>query len=99
MTFNPGSQRRLTPQRGVHSRQSPRASRAFRLRGLRAADSPVRPWDADRHLDDQLVRREAMERLKPWGASPDDLADELTDPHTVRQLELINASTATWACR
>jgi len=31
-----------------------------------------------------------MERLKPWGASP----DELTDPLTVRQLELINASTA-----
>jgi hypothetical protein len=49
---------------------------------------------ADRHLDHQLVRREAMERLKPWGASPDDLADELTDPLTVRQLELINASTA-----
>jgi hypothetical protein len=22
---------------------------------------------ADRHLDHQLVRREAMERLKPWG--------------------------------
>ncbi|MGK5169999.1 hypothetical protein [Geodermatophilus sp. CPCC 205761] len=39
---------------------------------------------ADRHLDHQLVRREAMERLRPWGASP----DELSDPLLARQLEL-----------
>jgi hypothetical protein len=32
---------------------------------------------ADRHLDHQLVRREAMERLRPWGA---DLDDPLLDP-------------------
>lgn len=32
---------------------------------------------ADRHLDHQLVRREAMERLRPWGA---DLDDELLEP-------------------
>jgi hypothetical protein len=49
---------------------------------------------ADRHLDHQLVRREAMERLKPWSAAPDDLVDELTDPLTVRQLELTDTSTA-----
>ena len=40
---------------------------------------------ADRHLDHQLVRREAMERLKPWDA-------DLEDPHTElvfgRQLDL-----------
>ena len=39
---------------------------------------------ADRHLDHQLVRREAMERLKPWGAGP----DELSEPLLARQLEL-----------
>ncbi len=32
---------------------------------------------ADRHLDHQLVRREAMERLRPWGAGPDELSDPL----------------------
>ncbi len=49
---------------------------------------------ADRHLDHQLVRREAMERLRPWGAALDDLADELPGPRTVRQLEFPDASTA-----
>ena len=43
---------------------------------------------ADRHLDHQLVRREAMERLKPWDA-------DLDDPHTElpsgRQLDLFEA--------
>ena len=39
---------------------------------------------ADRHLDHQLVRREAMERLRPWGAGP----DELSDPLQARQLDL-----------
>jgi hypothetical protein len=44
---------------------------------------------ADRHLDHQLVRREAMERLKPWGARP----DELSDPLLARQLEFADTST------
>ncbi len=44
---------------------------------------------ADRHLDHQLVRREAMERLKPWGADP----DELSDPPLARQLQFADAST------
>ena len=39
---------------------------------------------ADRHLDHQLVRREAMELLRPWGAGP----DELSDPLQARQLDL-----------
>ena len=45
-----------------------------------------RGWSptADRHLDHQLVRREAMERLRPWGAGP----DELSDPLQARQLDL-----------
>ena len=47
-----------------------------------------RGWNpsADRHLDHQLVRREAMERLRPWGA-------DLDDPLLARQLELLDAST------
>jgi hypothetical protein len=44
---------------------------------------------ADRHLDHQLVRREAMERLRPWGAD----ADDLSDPLLARQLELADTST------
>ena len=44
---------------------------------------------ADRHLDHQLVRREAMERLKPWGAD----RDELSDPLLARQLEFLDTST------
>ena len=40
---------------------------------------------ADRHLDHQLVRREAMERLKPWDADLDDPHGELT---LGRQLDL-----------
>jgi hypothetical protein len=44
---------------------------------------------ADRHLDHQLVRREAMERLKPWGAGP----DELADPLLARQLEFFDTGT------
>jgi hypothetical protein len=43
---------------------------------------------ADRHLDHQLVRREAMERLKPWGAGP----DELSDPLLARQLVLADGT-------
>ncbi len=42
---------------------------------------------ADRHLDHQLVRREAMERLRPWGAGP----DELSDPLQARRLEFLDA--------
>jgi hypothetical protein len=45
--------------------------------------------NADRHLDHQLVRREAMERLKPWGADP----DELSDPLLPRQLQFADTST------
>jgi len=45
---------------------------------------------ADRHLFLQLVRREAMERLKPWGA-------DLDDPHSElplgQQLDLFDAAT------
>ena len=44
---------------------------------------------ADRHLDHQLVRREAMERLRPWGAGPDDLSD----PLQARQLEFLDTGT------
>jgi hypothetical protein len=43
---------------------------------------------ADRHLDHQLVRREAMERLKPWDADLDDPHTELTSG---RQLDLFEA--------
>lgn len=44
---------------------------------------------ADRHLDHQLVRREAMERLKPWGAGP----EELSDPLLARHLTSADTST------
>ena len=39
-----------------------------------AAVHAAHGWNpaADRHLDHQLVRREAMERLRPWGADLDD---------------------------
>jgi hypothetical protein len=52
-----------------------------------------RGWNpsADRHLDHQLVRREAMERLKPWGARPED--DEPADPLLAQQLEFVDTST------
>jgi hypothetical protein len=56
-----------------------------------AAIHTAHGWNptADRHLDHQLVRREAMERLKPWGADPDDLPD----PVLARQLEFTDTST------
>ena len=56
-----------------------------------AAIHTAHGWNptADRHLDHQLVRREAMERLKPWGADP----DELSDPLLARQLEFADSST------
>ncbi|RBY81725.1 hypothetical protein DQ238_06830 [Geodermatophilus sp. TF02-6] len=58
-----------------------------------AAVHAAHGWNptADRHLDHQLVRREAMERLKPWGARPED--DELSDPLQTRQLEFADTST------
>jgi len=39
-----------------------------------AAVHAAHGWNptADRHLDHQLVRREAMERLRPWGAALED---------------------------
>ncbi|MGY1822466.1 hypothetical protein [Geodermatophilus sp. SYSU D00079] len=56
-----------------------------------AAIHAERGWNpsADRHLDHQLVRREAMERLRPWGAAPDDEAG----PWLTRQLELTDTGT------
>jgi hypothetical protein len=50
----------------------------------------VRGWSpaADRHLDHQLVRREAMERLRPWGARPEDAPDH---PLAARQLDFLEA--------
>jgi hypothetical protein len=55
-----------------------------------AAIHETQGWNptADRHLDHQLVRREAMERLKPWGALP----DELSDPLLARQLAFADIS-------
>ncbi|MGY1709955.1 hypothetical protein ACI8AC_10635 [Geodermatophilus sp. SYSU D00758] len=51
-----------------------------------AAVHAAHGWNpaADRHLDHQLVRRQAMERLRPWGAHH----DELSDPLQARQLEV-----------
>ncbi|MFW3172610.1 hypothetical protein [Geodermatophilus sp. CPCC 206100] len=46
---------------------------------------------ADRHLDHQLVRREAMERLRPWGARPED--DEPSDALLARRLEVTDTGT------
>ena len=43
---------------------------------------------ADRHLEHALVRREAMERLTPWDAGP----DELSDPLLARQLVLADGT-------
>ncbi|MGY1604428.1 hypothetical protein [Geodermatophilus sp. SYSU D00815] len=56
-----------------------------------AAIHAAHGWNpaADRHLDHQLVRREAMEQLRPWGAD----RDELSDPLLARQLELTDSST------
>ncbi len=58
------------------------------LRGLAVSRAihATHDWQptADRHLDHQLVRREAMELLRPWGAGP----DELSDPLQARQLDL-----------
>jgi hypothetical protein len=56
-----------------------------------AAIHAAHGWNpsADRHLDHQLVRREAMERLKPWGAAPDDEADVWL----TRRLEFADTST------
>jgi hypothetical protein len=56
-----------------------------------AAIHAAHGWNptADRHLDHQLVRREAMERLRPWGVGP----DELSDPLLARQLEFLDTST------
>lgn len=56
-----------------------------------AAIHTAHGWNptADRHLDHQLVRREAMERLKPWGAD----AEELSDPLLARQLAFVDTST------
>ncbi len=52
-----------------------------------AAVHAAHGWNptADRHLDHQLVRREAMERLRPWGA---DLDDGGSDPLLEHQLTL-----------
>jgi hypothetical protein len=57
-----------------------------------AAVHAANDWNptADRHLDHQLVRREAMERLRPWGA---DLDDAHPDPLLGHQLELTDVST------
>jgi hypothetical protein len=56
-----------------------------------AAIHAAHGWNpsADRHLDHQLVRREAMERLKPWGAVPEDDGD----PWPTRPLEFADTST------
>jgi hypothetical protein len=58
-----------------------------------AAVHAAHGWNptADRHLDHQLVRREAMERLRPWGAHPED--DEHTDPLLARPLEVGDSGT------
>jgi hypothetical protein len=55
-----------------------------------AAVHAVHGWNptADRHLDHQLVRREAMERLRPWGAHPED-----DDPVPGLRLEVGDSST------
>jgi hypothetical protein len=55
-----------------------------------AAIHAAHGWNptADRHLDHQLVRREAVERLKPWGAD----VDNLSDPLLARQLEFADTS-------
>jgi hypothetical protein len=68
-----------------------------------AAVHAAHGWNptADRHLDHQLVRREAMEHLRPWGADldgPDDrpgalAADAWLDPRHGRRLELPDAGT------
>jgi hypothetical protein len=68
-----------------------------------AAVHAAHSWNptADRHLDHQLVRREAMEHLRPWGADldgPDDrpgalAADAWLDPRHGRRLELPDAGT------
>jgi hypothetical protein len=57
-----------------------------------AAVHASRGWNptADRHLDHQLVRREAMEHLRPWGAALDDGG---ADPLLEHQLELTDVST------
>ncbi len=57
-----------------------------------AAVHAAHGWNptADRHLDHQLVRREAMERLRPWGAH---LEDGGSDPLSGHQLELSDVST------
>ncbi|MBB3085154.1 hypothetical protein [Geodermatophilus sabuli] len=56
-----------------------------------AAIHAAHGWNpsADRHLDHQLVRREAMERLKPWGATPEDDGD----PWLTSRLEFADTST------
>ncbi len=56
-----------------------------------AAVHAAHGWNptADRHLDHQLVRREAVERLRPWGATLDDGG---TDPLLEHQLELTDVS-------
>jgi hypothetical protein len=44
-----------------------------------AAVHATHGWNpaADRHLDHQLVRREAMEHLRPWDAGPEESAAEI----------------------
>jgi hypothetical protein len=56
-----------------------------------AAVHATHGWNptADRHLDHQLVRREAMERLRPWGAALDDGG---SDPLLEQQLTLVDVS-------
>jgi hypothetical protein len=56
-----------------------------------AAVHAAHGWNptADRHLDHQLVRREAMERLRPWGA---DLDDGGADPLLERRPEFTDVS-------
>ncbi|MCU1607938.1 MAG: hypothetical protein JWP46_4403 [Modestobacter sp.] len=60
-----------------------------------AAVHAAHGWNptADRHLDHQLVRREAMEHLRPWGADLDDPRELPVpvpglDPRHGRQQEL-----------
>ncbi|SDX51295.1 hypothetical protein SAMN05661080_00259 [Modestobacter sp. DSM 44400] len=57
-----------------------------------AAVHAAHGWNptADRHLDHQLVRREAMERLRPWGA---DLDDAGSDPLLEQQLRPTDVDT------
>ena len=64
-----------------------------RLWPLLVAVHAAHGWNpaADRHLDHQLVRREAMERLRPWGA---DLDDGGSDPLLEHQLTLTDDSGA-----